>query len=146
MEPPIKIIFCIIKKSQTKEASKILNELGASAIYAFPARGVGHNGLLDVMGLANMEANVLVCLVRESLSTQIILELTTRLRLKEDNHGLVFSVKLGAISKNALYGLLNMGKETEAIMGQTKKKDESKKEEDVKNEEINNDQEGKANV
>ena len=131
MEPPIKIVICIIKKEQTQEASNILNELGASAVYAFPAKGVGHSGILNVMGLENLEVNVLVCPVRESLSTNIILELTSRLKLKEDNHGLAFSVKLGAISKNALYGLLNMGKETEEIMGQIKQKEEIKKD-DVK--------------
>ena len=48
MEPPIKIVFCIITKEKTKEATDILNEMGACAIYAFPARGVGHSGFLKV--------------------------------------------------------------------------------------------------
>ena len=124
MEPPIKIVFCIVKKEKTKEATDILNEMGACAIYAFPARGVGHSGFLKVMGLEDLEVNLLVCPVKESAATELIMELTQRLELKKDNHGLVFSIKLGAISKNALYGLLNMGKETEMIMGQTKKETE----------------------
>ena len=127
MEAPLKILFCIIKKEKTKEATEILNQMGACAIYAFPARGFGHSGFLKVMGLEDLEVDLLVCPVRSSVSTDIIIELTNKLELKEDNHGLVFSIKLGAISKNALYGLLNMGKETELLMGKTKQENEEKR-------------------
>ena len=135
MEPPIKILFCIITKEKTKEATEILNENGACAIYVFPARGFGHNGFLKVMGLEDLEVDLLVCPVRSNTSRDIILELTNELELKEDNHGLVFSIKLGAISKNALYGLLNMGKETEIILGKPKQEPEGlkKEEEEDKN-------------
>lgn len=136
MEPPIKIVFCIITKEKTKEATEILNEMGACAIYAFPARGVGHNNFLKVMGLEDLEVDLLVCPIRESVSTEVIIELTERLELKKSNQGLAFSIKLGAISKNALYGLLNMGKETELIMGQ-EKKDLEEKEEQPKEEKEN---------
>ena len=135
MEPPIKILFCIITKEKTKEATEILNENGACAIYVFPARGFGLNGFLKVMGLEDLEVDLLVCPVRSNTSRDIILELTNELELKEDNHGLVFSIKLGAISKNALYGLLNMGKETEIILGKPKQEPEGlkKEEEEDKN-------------
>lgn len=132
MEPPIKIVFCIVVKEKTKEAAEILNEHGACAIYAFPARGVGHNNFLKVMGLEDLEVSLLVSPVRESKSTEIIIDLMERLELKKDNHGLAFSIKLGAISKNALYGLLNMGKETEMIMGQTKKEEKTKEKKEEK--------------
>ena len=128
MEPPIKILFCIITKEKTDEATKILNQKGACAIYAFPARGVGHNSFLKVMGLEDLEVNLLVCPVKENVSTELIVELTEKLELKKGNQGLVFSIKLGAISKNALYGLLNMGKEAEMIMGQTTKEEKEESE------------------
>ena len=138
MEPPIKIVFCIIKKEKTKEACEILDQKGACAIYAFPARGYGHNSFLNFMGLEDLEVDLLVCPVRESVATEIILELSERLELKKDNQGLVFSIKLGAISKNALYGLLDMGKENEMIMGQAKQKDETNSEEQSTEEENKN--------
>ena len=128
MEPPIKIVFCIVVKEKTKEATDILNEKGACAVYTFPARGVGHNEFLKAMGLEDLEVNLLVCPVKENMSTEIILTLTEKLELTKENQGLAFSIRLGAISKNALYGLLNMGKEAEMIVGQLKKGEEEKKE------------------
>ncbi len=138
MEPPIKILFCIITKQKTKDAIEILNQKGACAIYAFPARGVGHNSFLKVMGLEDLEVNLLVCPVESSSSAEIIMELNEKLELEKDTQGMVFSIKLGAISKNALNGLLDMGKETELIMGQAKQKVEEIKEEQ--------DKEGSKNV
>lgn len=136
MEPPIKILFCIIKKEKTKETIEILNAMGACANYVFPARGFGHNNFLKVMGLEDLEVDLIVCPVKASSSTEMIVELTDKLDLKERNQGLVFSVKIGAISKNALYGLLNMGKVTEMLVGQNKKQneeEEANKEEENKN-------------
>ena len=137
MEPPIKILFCIIKKQKTKEACEILNQKGACGIYVFPARGYGHNSFLNFMGLEDLEVDLLVCPIRESVSTETIIELTEKLELKKDNQGLAFSIKIGAISKNALYGLLNVGKENEIIMGQTKQKNEQESSEEQSKEEEN---------
>ena len=146
MEPPIKIVFCIVKKEKTKEAIDILNEMGACAIYAFSARGVGHSGFLKVMGLEDLEVDLLVCPVKGNMSAEIIVELSERLSLKEKNHGLVFSIKLGAISKNALYGLLNMGKETEMIIGQSKNETQTNEMKEISKTEEQNSVEVKEDV
>lgn len=121
MEAPIKILFAITKKEKSQQASEILNSMGASAIYVLPAKGVGHNDFLKIMGLEDLDCDMIISAVREDVCSDIILTLKEKLEFEKSNQGLAFSVKISAISKNALYGLLNMNKE---VLELTQKEEE----------------------
>lgn len=112
-DAPIKVLILVVNSNKADFARELLNNLGACGLWSFLGRGVGHGGLMDVLGLNNTEKTVFFGVVPAKVSTQILTTLCKDLDLYKNNTGMALTIPLGAISRDTLNIFLEVKKQNE---------------------------------
>ena len=134
-QSPIKILFCVVRDEKTSLANEILNSEKASACYTLQAKGVGHNDILEVMGLSDMQCSMIISAVKTEEVKNILTKLYEKLEFEKGNQGVAFCAPITAISRNALNGFMDMAKQVEKALEQ----EQNDKKQDIIQEEIKTD-------
>ena len=105
---PIEVMFTITNDAAVNEVNKILNEFKDSECIALYAKGTVKSEIVDLFGFGILERMLTITIISTKNRRELLERISTDLKFNtEEGRGLVFTVPINSIEKQAL-NLLNI--------------------------------------
>lgn len=100
--PIVKLLVVIMDQKRAKELTRVLDTGHILLQYRFRAEGTASSELLDVFGLGKEEKEVAICLVSNTVLSQLLKDISRELGLKGAGMGIAFTMPLSGAAMPVL--------------------------------------------
>ncbi len=109
----LRLLFLITSSKMAKKAAELFDENLVPIHYRVSAMGTASSEVMDLLGLANTDKKILLCVLQKSVADAMLLKLHKALRIGTVNSGIAYTIPLDAASRLAFRMLEGMDKEME---------------------------------
>jgi hypothetical protein len=102
---PLQLLTVITDRSRSKELRRLIKEQGLRINFISLAKGTAASEILEMLGLASLDKQMLCCIETSDRATYLMNELSNRLKLLRRGGGIAFTMPLSGVNAHILKAL-----------------------------------------
>ena len=102
--PEYELICCVVAKGNASKTMKVARKYGVKGGTISFGRGTVQNRLLDILGIIDVQKEIVTMIVERELATAVLQGLSSELEFERPHHGIAFSLSVSEFigSKNQI--------------------------------------------